>query len=465
MSLSNDLMSILYDPTLSDIKVKGNDGGEINAHRLILVARSEVFKRMLLSEMKEATQDVIEFQEFSSKALQVVVEFLYTGKVTKKTLKPEIVFEALCCADYFLLGVLMLHIIRFVTNNMEDKMNILAKILSRILESSCRELANCICDLISLVSLKSIDYHNLSAKALEYILLYNQEEETNMSSLSSGYELFRYITLWAASEISEEALTFYESYLPSSEIVKNLDTSDMQKWNPNISFKEELHVKYRSEIATKTLTLLSYVNLEVIHPLVFSSELIRDLVDSKILIDVYRKQALLAGSYFSMLKNAFQWKVKRYRQLDDPFVYDSQSSAHEWVRTKFPFSGQDLVEWDIVIEKMCKSFWVGICTDNGFNVNNNSWLGQHSYGWVLGSNGFICHHKKDKEPFKNKYGQKFNEKSRITVRLDMGKRTCSFTIDGNRYPVAFNDLPDEIYPAVSLMLPGVARIEPLFGRA
>jgi hypothetical protein len=31
MSLSNDLMSILYDPTLSDIKVKGNDGGEIIA--------------------------------------------------------------------------------------------------------------------------------------------------------------------------------------------------------------------------------------------------------------------------------------------------------------------------------------------------------------------------------------------------------------------------------------------------
>ncbi|PKY14305.1 hypothetical protein RhiirB3_400102 [Rhizophagus irregularis] len=464
MSLSSDLMCILQDPSLSDIKIKGNDGEEINAHRLILVARSEVFKRMLLSEMKESTQDVIEFQEFSSKALQVIVEFFYTGKVSKKTLKPEIVFEALCCADYFLLGVLMLHIIRFVKNNMEDKMNILSKILSRILESSCRELANIICDLIDLVSLKSIDYHNLSSKALEYILLYNQEEDTNMFSLSSGYDLFRYITCWAASEISEEVLAFYELYLPSSETVRILDSSDTQKWDRNIPFKEELHIKYRSEIVTKTSTLLNYVNLEVIHPLVFSNELIKDLVDSNILTEVYRKQALLAGNYFSMLKNAFKWKVKRYRQLENPFIFDSQSNTHEWVRTKFPFSGQDIVEWDIVVERMCKSFWVGICADNGFNVNNNSWLGQHSYGWVLGSNGFICHHKKDKDPFKNKYGQKFNEKSRITVRLNMGERTCSFTIDGTRYPIAFRDLPDEVYPAVSLMLPGVARIEPLFGR-
>ncbi|CAB5190787.1 unnamed protein product [Rhizophagus irregularis] len=310
MSLSSDLMCILQDPSLSDIKIKGNDGEEINAHRLILVARSEVFKRMLLSEMKESTQDVIEFQEFSSKALQVIVEFFYTGKVSKKTLKPEIVFEALCCADYFLLGVLMLHIIRFVKNNMEDKMNILSKILSRILESSCRELANIICDLIDLVSLKSIDYHNLSSKALEYILLYNQEEETNMFSLSSGYDLFRYITCWAASEISEEVLAFYELYLPSSETVRILDSSDTQKWDRNIPFKEELHIKYRSEIVTKTSTLLNYVNLEVIHPLVFSNELIKDLVDSNILTEVYRKQALLAGNYFSMLKNAFKWKNK-----------------------------------------------------------------------------------------------------------------------------------------------------------
>ncbi|GBB96041.1 hypothetical protein RclHR1_02670010 [Rhizophagus clarus] len=464
MSLSSDLRLILDDPTLSDIKIKGNDGGEINAHRLILVARSEVFKRMLLSDMKEATQDVIEFQEFSSKALQVVVEYLYTGKVTKNFLKPGIVFEALCCADYFLLEMLMFHIISFVRSNMEDKMNILAKILSRILESSCRELANYICELIDLVSLKSIDYHNLSAKALEYILSYQEEEGINMFSLSSGYDLFRYITLWAASEISEEALTFYESYLPSPETVRNLDSNDMQKWDPNIPFTEELHVKYRSEIVTKTSTLLDYVNLEVIHPLVFSNELIRDLIDSNILKDVYRKQALLAGSYFSMLRNAFQWKVKRYRELDNPFVFDSQSPVHEWVRTKFPFSGHDLIEWDIVVEKMCKSFWVGVCSDNGFNVNSNSWLGQHSYGWVLGSNGFICHHKKDKDPFKNKYGRKFNEKSRITVRLDMKERTCSFAIDGTKYPIAFRDLPDEIYPAVSLMSPGVARIEPLFGR-
>ena len=95
--LSDDFKSILNDPLLSDIKIKGNDGEEINVHRLILITRSEVFKRMLSSGMKETNQDVIEFKEFSSKALKVIVEYLYTGRVTENILTTEIVYEALCC--------------------------------------------------------------------------------------------------------------------------------------------------------------------------------------------------------------------------------------------------------------------------------------------------------------------------------------------------------------------------------
>ncbi len=74
--LSNDLKSLLENPLLSDIKLKGNDGKEISAHRNILVVRSEVFKRMLLNGMKETTQGVIEFPKFSSDILHLILEYL-----------------------------------------------------------------------------------------------------------------------------------------------------------------------------------------------------------------------------------------------------------------------------------------------------------------------------------------------------------------------------------------------------
>src|SRR5436190_24208519 len=117
MSLSDDLKSLLDVPLFSDIRIKGNDNKEINAHRAILVARSEVFKRMLLNGMKETTQDVIEFPEFSSDILHVILEYLYTGRVT---LTIEMIAEAYHSADFFLLEQLKLQIIEFFKNHLEN---------------------------------------------------------------------------------------------------------------------------------------------------------------------------------------------------------------------------------------------------------------------------------------------------------------------------------------------------------
>ena len=204
--LSNDLKSLLENPLLSDIKLKGNDGKEISAHRNILVVRSEVFKRMLLNGMKETTQGVIEFPKFSSDILHLILEYLYTGRVTEKTLTNKIVAEAYHGADFFLLEQLKLQIIELfkshLENNVENKINISAKVLSQLLEcmeSTSNEFADLLCNSINSVSLKSIEYCNLNSRALEYILSnIKREKEIKIFSLSQ-YDLFHYIILWAAS--------------------------------------------------------------------------------------------------------------------------------------------------------------------------------------------------------------------------------------------------------------------------
>ena len=137
------------------------------------MVRSEVFRRILLNEMKESTQNV-EFPEFSSKTLHVILEYLYTGKVTEKTLKIEIAANAFHNADYFLLGPLKIQIIEFIMRylkNNEDKVNMSAKILSQLLEcmdtSNNDELVDSLCHIINSVPIKSIEYCNLNDTALK----------------------------------------------------------------------------------------------------------------------------------------------------------------------------------------------------------------------------------------------------------------------------------------------------------
>ncbi|RIA85820.1 concanavalin A-like lectin/glucanase domain-containing protein [Glomus cerebriforme] len=451
----------------SDIKIKGNDGEELSAHRNILMARSGLFS-ILLNGTNEATQDLI-FPEFSSDTLLIILEYLYTEKVAER-LTIEIIAEAFHCADFFLIEQLKLQIIEFfknyLQNNSENIINISAKILSQLLEymeSFDNEFASILYDSINSEPLKTIEYCNLNARALEYILSKIEKEETDVLS-TSEYDIFRYITLWAANDISEEALSFYNSCLPSSEIVKNLNTTYLQEWKFNIPLNiQESHSNYQSMMMTKTSSLFNYVNLEQIHPLIISNiiEPLSGLISSNKLSDIRRRYASLAGKYIYMSREvpSLQWSTCGYNMClyRSPFVVTSNSLSQGWVRTVVPVSGRGLVEWDIVVEKMCRQFWVGICTVKGFDVDYDSWLGKHEYGWVFGSNGFICHNTSNSI---DRYGQNFNEKDKITVHLDMDERTCSFSVNERRYPVAFHNLPNEIYPAVSLCAPGKAKIEP-----
>ena len=55
----------------------------------------------------------------------------------------------------------------------------------------------------------------------------------------------------------------------------------------------------------------------------------------------------------------------------------------------------------------------------------------------------------------------FGANAKITVHLDMDKRTIAFTINGIKYPeVPKCSFPPKLYPVVSLKYPGRVRIQP-----
>ncbi|CAB4381371.1 unnamed protein product [Rhizophagus irregularis] len=219
------------------------------------------------------------------------------------------------------------------------------------MESTNNEFVNLLCDSINSMSLKSIEYLNLNFKALEYILSnVKREEGTKIFSISE-YDLFHYVILWAANEISEEALSFYESCLPSSKTLKNFNR------NSNVSldiYNIQGHAKYQSTMITKTYPLLNLVKLERIHPFIISNiiEPLDGLIDSKTLIGVYRKQALLAGKHICLNDISLQWDDNARGSnmyLKSTSVVVSNSLSHEWIRIAVPISGQDIFEWDIVV--------------------------------------------------------------------------------------------------------------------
>lgn len=79
-SLLADLAKTLEDEGSSDITVLCQDNS-IRVHKLILSARSPVFKAMLTSDMVERTQGVIHIEDASVEVVRAMVRYMYTAKV------------------------------------------------------------------------------------------------------------------------------------------------------------------------------------------------------------------------------------------------------------------------------------------------------------------------------------------------------------------------------------------------
>ena len=90
------------------------------------------------------------------------------------------------------------------------------------------------------------------------------------------------------------------------------------------------------------------------------------------------------------------------------------------VRAKLMFRDKGIFEWDIIIEKMASFTWVGVCTKN-FDYKT---FPKHLSGIILQSTGFIS---------KNYYCRSFGDGAKITLHLDMNKRTLTFTVNGIKY--------------------------------
>ncbi|RGB33756.1 concanavalin A-like lectin/glucanase domain-containing protein [Rhizophagus diaphanus] len=132
----------------------------------------------------------------------------------------------------------------------------------------------------------------------------------------------------------------------------------------------------------------------------------------------------------------------------------SNCNLQTCVKANLTLKNQGIFEWDVIIEKLCEYVWIGVCAPENFKYL--AFAGYQTTGWILGSNGLCWNSHKE-----IRYCLPFGEGTRITVHLDINKRTCAFTVNGIRYPEVstWNNLLLKLYPVVGLIYPGRFQIQ------
>jgi len=83
-------LKIYEDKACADFRFDCN-GKSFPCHKVFLIARSSVFKSMIDSNMKEATEGRIEFENYEETVAESFVKFFYTGQVDEDILKENVV--------------------------------------------------------------------------------------------------------------------------------------------------------------------------------------------------------------------------------------------------------------------------------------------------------------------------------------------------------------------------------------
>lgn len=94
-TLHSDLGTSLEDQMFSDVILCAKDGKEFKAHKVILSARSPVFKAMFSHNMEENRSNRVEITDIDHEILQEMLRYIYTGEAPRlEEFASELIFAA-----------------------------------------------------------------------------------------------------------------------------------------------------------------------------------------------------------------------------------------------------------------------------------------------------------------------------------------------------------------------------------
>jgi hypothetical protein len=460
-SLERDLRLLINNSKYSDIEILCEDEKKLHACRAILAVRSEVFDRLLYNGMKESYDNQISLPKIKSAGMEIILEYIYTGSVKEEFLTKDNIIESYCAADYFQLEGLQEFIVETLKNTLANyARDYSPELLSKIVEimplSEDNMLFNLLIETVASIPLNTIESNRLTIVALQYLLSYTHEKESDF--VTPEYEVFRYSAILAAKQVSDYA---YKSIIERLPTLKQIKNSFQVNGNKFITDHQKIAEELEPLIEFIDFRRIkSQILVNIIEPL--------EIIPAEVILSVYR---------FKTSTDYPDLNVVRGRPIYEfNYVWDESACGskliieengkvvhapndlylHQSVKAKIALGNKGIYEWDVIIEKNCSYSWVGVCAGE-FNYNKIATI-HHTTAWVLGSNGYCFN-----SGIGSVYCPTFHkDDSKITVHLDMNKRTCAFTVNGKKYPEisAWNNLPTKLYPVVSLNYPGRIRIQP-----
>ncbi|GBB99056.1 hypothetical protein RclHR1_03400008 [Rhizophagus clarus] len=458
-SLEQDLRLLINNPKYSDIEILCEDEKKLYGCRAILAARSEVFDKLLYNGMKETYENLISFPKIHSLGMEIILEYVYTGSIKEESLTKDNTVEAFYAADYFQLSGLQDFIMKTIKNtNFAKKYapELLSKASETVSLTEDNILLNLLTEIVANMSLNNIKFGRLSITGLKYLLFTTHEKVASFATRE--YEVFRYSAILAAKQVSNNAYESLMEQLPTLEQIENLINVENKFIIDHQKVAEELEplVKYIDFKRIKTQILANFIE-----PL--------EIISTETILSAYRNIALFNNLNLGDIRGIPQinetdyvWDVltcgsKLIIQDNGKIIQAQDGYSPQSARTKMILENNGIFEWDVIIEKKCQNSWVGVCASENFNYEMAA--GLQFTGWVLGSNG-CCRHAANNTILN--YCPSFGDGTKVTIHLDMNKRTCAFTVNGIRYSEVseWNDLPSKLYPVVSLYYPGRFRIQP-----
>lgn len=77
----------IFVPPFPDFSLEGSDGGIVSAHKAVLAGKCKVFKAMLTAGMAECSLDKVKILDMTAQELQALVDFIYKGMVSQRSLE------------------------------------------------------------------------------------------------------------------------------------------------------------------------------------------------------------------------------------------------------------------------------------------------------------------------------------------------------------------------------------------
>ncbi|RIA87113.1 hypothetical protein C1645_828270 [Glomus cerebriforme] len=453
-SIENDLRSLINHPKFSDIEILCKHKTRIHGCKAILAARSTVFEKLLY---KDENQNQFFFPNIDSYGMEIILEYIYTGSFKEELLTKNNIIETYHAANHFNLSNIRDFIFKILKNNLErnyDK-NYSPELLSKAVEITDDDvLLNLLVKALAIIPLNNIKYGRLSIAGLQYLLSCTHKKEYLFAT--SEYDVFRYTAILAAKQVSDDAYNYLTEKFqilekkieeaPKHRVWSATDRKKVVKiLEPLIEFIDFKRIK--GQILTDIIVPLKIIPTEIIESnKAISNHSGSDLNDTRGIPISFNSDYVWDESACGpdlIIKN------------NGKVVKASGNYKYQNVRAKMALGDEGIFEWDVIIERFCEYSYVGVCASENFNYDE--FAGNQLTGWMI--NTGHCYNSGD---FR-RYGPVYTENgTKITVHLDMNRRTCAFTIDGIKYPEVpgWDNLPSKLYPVVSLCGSAQCRILP-----